>query len=608
MNLKIRNKQHEEGFVLASVLSISFLAVMIVAAMTSITIVDLVTTSRNRATIEARNAAESSLDTLYAVINRSNSDDLVETANRNFLADDGTSPILTGLDSSKSSGTTYGNSTVVTKIYKWSAKWFSVDEDGLVHECGLTTVSKSDDKAPCFKMRVNKVITNPFGNSGLQSLSTGTTADDYQNANNTRTEYIVDVVVRHMCMNTQDALNPESCVWSRYQQKIRKHNFIQHVVMSQTEEVAPQVYAKVTDIELQDRVKNLDNAYAANDTVQGNIHTNDSHVYVCDGFSVTQSGGTKNWITSGYDSTSSPGAVTQSAASAGSNFTACNGSSGLTTVRFTAARSKFPLPSRIGDDNGARLTTIATTESPSKYVLSGNNIRIDFRYDRTGPTSTWDKTGMMHPVIDGVDKGWYGVPSNGVISVNPNNGDGTVTVSGKVKGKLTVFSTGSINIANSLTYDDTTLATDMLGLYASKDIILNCHNDSGPTTGQCDTKEVYGLLWAGKQTLIQDPSDPYKYNIAYQGTIYNDNWNGSSVSDLDNPPILTIKGAVVSYHRGTFGAIESTGSGRVTSGWKKSFTWDQRFGSEQPPYMLRDALASYIRSTATDLACDSACS
>lgn len=601
--------KQEDGFVLITVLGICFLAVVIVASITALTISDLVSSARNRATIEARNSAESSLDSLYAVVNRNNSDDLIDTASSDFISDDGTSPISNQLDNVKTSADTYGLSTVATQIYSWSAKWYSVDGDGILQTCGLLTASDTDNNLPCFKMRINRVVTNPFGNSGgLKQISGGLSESDYQDANNTRTEYVVDIVVRHMCINTEDVDNPTGCVFSRYQQKIRKRDFIQHAVMSQTEEVAPQVYAKVSDVELQNRVKSLDNAYAANDSVEGNIHTNDAHVYVCDGFGVTQNGVKKNWITSGYDSSSSAGSVTASAASSSSNFSACNGSSGIQVARFTAARNKFPLPQRIGDDNGTRLTSIASTEDASKYVLSGANIRIDFRYDRNGSDqSTWDQTGMMHPVVDGSDKGWYPIPSNGVLSLNPSDGQGSATVSGKIKGKLTIFSTGSISVANSLTYVDSSLNSDMLGLYASKDIILNCYNDSSPKSGPCDSKEIDGLLWAGKQTISVSNSVPPVQTIDYQGTIYNDHWNDSGVTDLNNPPVLTIKGALIAYHRGTFGAIESTGSGKVTSGWSKSFSWDSRFGSAQPPYMLRDALATFIRSTAKDIPCDSAC-
>ncbi len=590
-------RKDDDGFVVITVLSICFLAVMIVSSITALTIADLVSTSRNRATIEARNAAESTLDSLYAVVNQDNANELITSASMNFLDNNGTSPVSNLLDTTHSSGSTYDSSTVMTQVYRWSAQWYSISDDGIIQECGLTSASTTDNKLPCFKLRINKVVTNPFGNAGeLKSISSGSTTSDYQNANSARTEYVVDIVVRHMCLNTQDVDQPTGCVFSRYQQKIRKRDFIQHVVMSETEEVAPQVYEKVSDVALQARVKSLDNAYAANDAVAGNIHTNDSHVYVCDGFGVTQSSGSKNWITSGYDSVNAAGSVTAAAATSGSNFSACNGSSGITTTRFTAARSKFPLPQRIGDENGSRLTSIAATENADRYVLSGNNIRIDFRYDQTNPdVSQRDMNGMMRPVIDGVDKGWYRIPSNGVLSVNPSNGAGTVTVSGKIKGELTIFSTGSISVANSLTYVDSSLSTDLLGLYASKDIILNCYNDGVPQTGPCSSKEVDGLLWAGKQTE------------SYQGTIYNDRWNDSTVTDVNNPPTLTINGAMVSYYRGTFGAIESTGSGKVTAGWHKSFTWDPRFGSAQPPYMLRDALATFIRSTTKDIPCDSAC-
>ncbi len=607
--MRKRTNKNDDGFVLITVLGICFLAVMLVAALTAITISDLVSSARNRAVIEARNSAESSLDTLYAVVNRENNEDLIEVASANFVTSAGDSPISNTIDTTKSSGGAYNTSTVITQVYEWSDKWYSSDEDGNIGDCGLLTAQTTDDNLPCFKMRINRITTNPFGNSGaLLNLTAGTTEADYQNANNTRKEYVVDVVVRHACLNQTDIDNPSGCVFSRFQQKIRKREFIQHVVISETEEVAPQVYERISDLDLQDRVKNLGNAYAANDAVAGNIHTNGASVFVCDGFGVTQSGLVKNWITSGYDSSSTPGSPTSSAATSTSNFSACNGSSGISVPRFTASRNKFPLPKRIGDANGTRLTSIAYSENASLYVLSGTSIRVNFRFDRSHPDqANWDKTGMMNPIIDGVDKGWYAIPSNGVLSLNPDNGNGVATVSGQIKGKLTIFSTGSIAIANSIVYVDTTMNEDLLGLYANKDIILNCYNDGVTQSGPCNSKVVHGLLWAGNQTLIVDPLDSNAYIVSHQGTIYNDHWNDSHISDLNNPPTLTIKGAMISFHRGTFSTIESSGAGRVTSGWQKAFSWDPRLSSEQPPYMLRDALASFIRSTAKDIPCDQAC-
>jgi len=191
---KWRNND-DEGFVLITVLGICFLAVMLVAALTALTMSDLVSSARSRAVIEARNSAESSLDTLYAVVNRDNNDDLIDVASAGFVTSSGDSPISNTVNTTKSSGGTYNTSTVITQVYEWSNDWYSVNEDGNVQDCGLLTPDVADNNLPCFKMRINRIVTNPFGNSGaLKNLTAGTTEADYTNANNARTEYVVDVV------------------------------------------------------------------------------------------------------------------------------------------------------------------------------------------------------------------------------------------------------------------------------------------------------------------------------------------------------------------------------------------------------------------------------
>src|SRR5690606_4165455 len=146
------------------------------------------------------------------------------------------------------------------------------------------------------------------------------------------------------------------------------------------------------------------------------------------------------------------------------------------------------------------------------------------------------------------------------------------------KGKVTLYAEGDITVGENsallddLIYSDRT--TDLLGLLTTQDIVLNCFQPAG---GQCRVKTVHGLLRAGAKR----PDNT-------GGTIYNNKWDKSLKSDLGPAPKLTFFGAMISGYRGTFGAMDSSNEGNVSSGWSKDFEWDPRLESQQPPYMLRD--------------------
>jgi hypothetical protein len=204
---------------------------------------------------------------------------------------------------------------------------------------------------------------------------------------------------------------------------------------------------------------------------------------------------------------------------------------------------------------------------------------------------------MMNVTNNGTTKR-YPIPSFGVMYV-----EGHVTIYGTLKGKLTLYASGGVTIGgnnpaqNDLVYNDQTDTTsDLLGILSGGDIVLHCvQSGSGP----CASKTVDGLLWA--DNVSRDANN----NVVSGTTIYNDRWSNSTVSGT--APTLTIKGAMITAYRGTFGTIESDGGGKITSGWAKNFVWDARLESQQPPYMLRDALATFVRSTTKDIPCDNAC-
>jgi hypothetical protein len=538
----------DDGYVLITVLGICFLAVVIVSSITAITISDLVFNARVRAVIEAKHSAESVMDAYYVSLNATRNEDAKE-ASAAFVssADERVVPAAWDLTSLG-----FVNGVEVMKT-EFSPKWFSIDDEGVIQDCGAE--DNSGRMLPCFKMRLIRSTTRVV--EGNVSLSTGdvSVVTDVE-GDNIRREYSAEIVVRHMCLNNSQATNPQGCVFSRFQQQIRQREFVRHVVMSETEEIDPDV-ADLAPAALVPSVLDIkNNSYANNDSVSGNVHTNGESVYTCDSFNIT-----------GYV-TASPldaGSAIGSAAKSDSGFTDCSTASPNV---FSAVRSAYSLPTRSQDTDGTRLKTLARTENATLYDLAGDqNIVFD------GKTMS----------LDGVN--FYPLPSFGVVYV-----DGNATVSGVLDGKVTVYSTGNITVGTDLNTNleyadsDPTTSDDLLGLLTNNDIILHCKL-SGT---QCEEKKVHGLLRAG--------------GLATGGTIFNPRW-ATAVKSSGDAPILNLLGSMISGYRGTFGSMNSSDAGEVTAGWRKEFNFDPRLRFEQPPYMLRDSLSMFIRSSMRDVPC-----
>lgn len=543
-NLRPKN---DEGYVLITVLGICFLAVVIVSSITAITISDLVFNARVRAVVEAKHSAESVMDAYYVSLNATRNEDAKE-ASKDFVSINGDNIISANWDLGSQEFDAGGVQVLKTNF---SDQWFAIDDEGLIQDCGA---EDNDGRSlPCFKMRLIRSTTRVI--DGEFNISTGTpTVDLNENTildNNIRREYAAEIVVRHMCLNNSEEDNPQGCVFSRFQQQIRQREFIQHVVMSETEAIDNKV-AELAPAALIDSVKVIaNNSYANNDSVSGNLHTNGEAVYTCDDF---------EFIGNGYVTATGVSAI-GSAADPESGFTDCASASPFV---FSAMRSKYSLPTRSQDTDGTRLKTLARTENATLYDLTGDQ-NIVFN----GKTMS----------LDGVN--FYPLPSFGVIYV-----DGKATVSGTLDGKVTVFATGDITVGTgsntNMIYanDDLSTSDDLLGLLTNENIVLECRL-SGT---QCEEKRVHGLLRAGN-------------------TIYNPRWATALKPSGSDAPNLVLLGSMISYHRGTFGSMNSSDSGEVTAGWKKNFTFDPRLRFEQPPYMLRDSLSMFIRSSMRDVPC-----
>ncbi len=560
-------KKNDDGYVIVAVLGVAFLAVIIVSSISAITISDLIFNAKVRAAIEARHSAESALDSYYAAINASDAQNIL-IASQNFSTqnDSGSTvyPIVAdptsglSLIDTRSAGI---NRTVTRKGSDFSQEWFRVNDDG-----DLFTCNPQESDNPCFRMRLIENETRIF-----RVEDDGTRR--FFDANDVRIEYLVDVVVMHKCTNREELTG---CTFARFQQQFRQREFISHVMMSEREDIAPQVFeiynadASVPQIakdRLRDQIRF--NSFAVGDALRGNLHTNDESFRLCRDVILDS-----NAIITSRDGQLSP--VFSDPETLG--FDEC----AVTTSDFSPAavlpRQGFDLPTRAQDEFGTRLKAIAASEN-SNYVVTTSQIStqyvpVVFNNNRVSINSG--------PEI--------AIPRNGVIYV-----DGDIEVSGIVQGKVTVFSTGDIKVGRGEQTDLTYGSPESLtGLLARGDIILDCHLEA---TGMCRTKTVEALMVAG---MIQNRD----LEGSPGGSIYNNRWYNSRVSAGADAPILTVEGALISGYRGTFGAMSAQERGGVTSGWEKNFIYDSRLRFEQPPFMLRDSFARYIRSTSKDLPCE----
>jgi Tfp pilus assembly protein PilX len=200
----------------------------------------------------------------------------------------------------------------------------------------------------------------------------------------------------------------------------------------------------------------------------------------------------------------------------------------------------------------------------------------------------------------------YPYPSNGVLYVangtcaltydvdNPsytgNTGCGTVYISGIDGPPLTIAAENDIVIDGNLTYNST--STSMLGLIANNFIRVYhpvgnqplgtntapCTSSSSNSSGSLTNPTIDAMLLSLQHSFVVD-----QYNCG--GTL------GS----------LTVLGGIAQNFRGPVGTGSGTSS---TTGYIKSYTYDDRLRYEEPPHFIDPVQGSWrvIRQTECDVA------
>ena len=212
----------------------------------------------------------------------------------------------------------------------------------------------------------------------------------------------------------------------------------------------------------------------------------------------------------------------------------------------TASSDALALPVVSASDYAsiANATISTASISPAAIVLSGSN------YTLNGGSST-------------------AIPSSGVLYVS---GPATISQTSSLTGKLTIAASGDIEITSSLQL--TSQVDDMLSIVSTAGNINIGFSAASRT--------IEALLLAPSLTAGQGIIRTTAANLSSATTAYP----------------LYLYGAIVARELGELGTITAA-TGATTAGYSKSFTYDPRLATSQPPFSLSQVRGRWIRLATT---------
>lgn len=193
--------------------------------------------------------------------------------------------------------------------------------------------------------------------------------------------------------------------------------------------------------------------------------------------------------------------------------------------------------------------------------------------------TTYDVTGGGVGAATGV-----AYPASGVIYVA-----GDVAVSGVIDGQVSVVTEGLLEIPDHLRY-----ACVPIGAADPSDIPADCDDVIG-LNAQTGVRIEYGNTIPGDDRVINAAI------AAVDGSVRVDKWATSELPPGLSTPTLYLGGAIVANYRGVYGAYDGD-TGELRSGFRKYFTYDERFRSVQPPFFVSPAGTRWARIDSTDIA------
>lgn len=171
------------------------------------------------------------------------------------------------------------------------------------------------------------------------------------------------------------------------------------------------------------------------------------------------------------------------------------------------------------------------------------------------------------------------LPPNGVLydqtasSCTRSGCRANVTVRGMIAGQVTIGSANDITIVGSLKTASTTSTSDILGLSAANDVIVqhgaNCSKHSGSST--ClPNLTIDAAIYAGNSFYVA-------------------NWgSGSPMGSLN------VLGSIAQNYRGPVG---TGNAGGISTGYNKNYNYDSRLAVVQPPYFTSPVNPPWVRDS-----------
>lgn len=161
--------------------------------------------------------------------------------------------------------------------------------------------------------------------------------------------------------------------------------------------------------------------------------------------------------------------------------------------------------------------------------------------------------------------------------------DGSVVISGTVRGRITIAATGNIYIGDDLVYsNDPALETcaDIVGLFAGNNVIVADNTINSPI------QPGNGNNWV----MYDDTKDEYIHAIILalnEFTVENFASGATDVAGCEGTPwgrgCLYLTGGVIQRTRGAVGQVQSQNPMRGT-GYLKRYAYDRCGATQPPPY------------------------
>ena len=187
------------------------------------------------------------------------------------------------------------------------------------------------------------------------------------------------------------------------------------------------------------------------------------------------------------------------------------------------------------------------------------------------------------------------LPTNGVIYVqnvpsaasNPNHSscsgsscNGDVSVSGVLKGQLTIASEDDIDITGNLTYNTYPGGTDVLGLVADNDVAVVHPSGANVTDDLTIDAAIMSLR--------------HSFYVQNWDTGGNTACSGAHPCAIAGVHSLNINGVITQEFRGPVGTFSGTPP-VLNSGYNKNYAYDTRLKYLSPPYFLSPTQSAWMR-------------